>query len=165
MLKSKVCKKNDNNDTQFFLKMSKKDKSLGHMLDCRSVHTVRAKPHFFCRHKISLSLSYKTFERDLRPHMPSYVMFSNKSPSNRTTKQDRRRVQRSSGAGEKRRNGKTCLLQPLRASYRMYTTLKFSWKLPWRLSWHRTKKWFYAECGLALILENFILGDSFSYHW
>ena len=39
---------------------------------------------------------------------------------------------------------------PLGVSYMMYATLTFSWKLSWRLPWHRTKTWFYTECGLAL---------------
>ena len=45
---------------------------------------------------------------------------------------------------------KRVFLHPLGVSYMMYATLTFSWKLSWRLPWHRTKTWFYTECGLAL---------------
>ena len=45
---------------------------------------------------------------------------------------------------------KRVFLHPLGISYMMYATLAFSWKLSWRLPWHRTKTWFYTECGLAL---------------
>ena len=105
------------------------------------------------QYKISLTFSYKmTFERELRPHTPLYVSFSYKSPSNWTTKQNayKCRVPQSSSEAWKRRNDKTCLSTPLGVSYMMYATLTFSWKLSWRLPWHRTKTWFYTECGLVL---------------
>ena len=108
------------------------------------------------QYKISLTFSYKTtFERELRPHTPLYVSFSYKLPSNCTTKQDayKCRVPQSSSAAGKRRNDKMCLFTPLAVSYMMYATLTFSWKLSWRLLWHRTKTWFYTECGLALSEE------------
>ena len=38
---------------------------------------------------------------------------------------------------------------PLGMSWKMYATLKFSWKFSWQLPWHRTKMWFYSDCGLA----------------
>ena len=61
------------------------------------------------QYKISLTFSYKTtFESELRPHTPSYVSFSYKSPSNCTTKQEayKCRVPQPSSAAGKRRNGK-----------------------------------------------------------
>ena len=70
------------------------------------------------QYKISLTFSYKTtFERELRPHTPSYVSFSYKSPRNCTTKQDayKCRVPESSSAAGKRRNDKTCLSTPPRS--------------------------------------------------
>ena len=56
----------------------------------------------------------------------------------------------SSTAGKRRNDKNVSFYTPLGISYMMYATLTFSWKLSWRLPWHRTKTWFYTECGLAL---------------
>ena len=45
---------------------------------------------------------------------------------------------------------------------KMYATLTFSWKLSWRLPWHRTKTWFYTECGLALSAYMYAWGTTWA---
>ena len=105
------------------------------------------------QYKISLMFSYKmTFERELRPHSPSYVTFSYKLLGNCMAKQDAykcREPQPSSTA--KNDETTTCLSTPL--EYQNYQDVRYVYtfmKVVLTTSMTPYENMVYTECGLAL---------------
>ena len=110
------------------------------------------------QYKISLTFSYKNDVRK-RPstRLRTFRFHINRQATVQQS-QTRTNVEYRSWTTTKRH-----FLHPLGVSYKTYAVWKFSWKLSWRLPWHRTKTWFYIECGLALRGANFVCTTAYSY--